>query len=125
MPYKWKDDKKAYQKEYHAKWYKENKERAKAQKKKFRAERIAWFQEYKTKQGCRQCGASHPAVLDCHHIDPSEKEFVLSSALRRDWSKERILKELAKCDILCANCHRIHHWNEKNKPWVQSPPVPL
>lgn len=52
---------------------------------------------------------SHYAVFEFHHLDPSLKDY--------DWSKLRLLswhhiiKELDKCVLLCANCHRIRHAN--------------
>jgi len=113
MPYKWKDDQKAYQKAYHAKWYKKNKKKVDEQKKKLRAERVEWFEGLKADLSCEKCGFAHPAALDFHHRDPSKKEFVLSDPHRRDWSKDRVLKEMKKCDVLCSNCHRIHHWDNR------------
>jgi hypothetical protein len=58
-----------------------------------------------------RCGESHPATLDFHHRDPNEKDFLLSSAARNGWGKERILREIEKCDVICSNCHRKEHWN--------------
>lgn len=44
-------------------------------------------------------------ALEFHHRDPSTKEFGISSGGHtRSW--ERVQKELDKCDLLCANCHR-------------------
>lgn len=63
------------------------------------------------KISCADCGLDHPAILDFHHLDPSEKEYQIA----RLTSKKRILHEVAKCVVLCSNCHRIRHWNEKNK----------
>ncbi len=52
--------------------------------------------------------AGHPAVLEFHHRDPRSKEFAIGSdGIPR--SRERVRAELAKCDLLCANCHRERH----------------
>ena len=67
------------------------------------------IREYKRKRGCKECGFSHPAALQFHHRDASEKEFNIGDATRLGWSLTRIMKEIEKCDILCANCHAIHH----------------
>ncbi len=56
---------------------------------------------------CQDCGyAALPAALEFHHRDPSTKEFGLGN-----WhgSRERLLREAEKCDLVCANCHRIRH----------------
>ncbi len=55
---------------------------------------------------CMICGYDkHPAILDFHHIDPNSKSFGISSGgFSRSW--ESIKNEIAKCVLLCANCHR-------------------
>jgi hypothetical protein len=60
---------------------------------------------------CAKCGESAPECLHFHHIDPSKKQITLADAIARGWSKERILGEMAKCRVLCANCHLKHHWD--------------
>lgn len=59
---------------------------------------------------CQDCKKSYPPpVFDFHHLDPSEKELNLGDIMRRkDFST--IEKELSKCVLLCANCHRIRHF---------------
>lgn len=60
---------------------------------------------------CERCGFDDPRALDLHHRDPSQKQFMLSEAKSFSWS--RIEAEIAKCDALCANCHRILHAEEQ------------
>jgi hypothetical protein len=63
---------------------------------------------YKETLRCVRCGFDHPAALDFHHRDPAEKKFgVAQGALKYAWST--LLAEIAKCDVLCSNCHRIEH----------------
>lgn len=72
-----------------------------------------WIDKIKTKCGCAECGYNaHPAALDFDHIDPNDKEFLIPRVLSRG-NLRRIFKEIRKCRILCANCHRIH----SNKQW--------
>mgnify|MGYP002336179890 CR=1 FL=1 len=58
---------------------------------------------------CGGCGAAPiAAALEFHHVDPGGKDFAISSdGVPRPWSA--IVAELAKCVMLCANCHREVH----------------
>lgn len=60
---------------------------------------------------CEKCKLklqdTHPAVFEFHHIDPNEKDK--SFVKIKNWSWNKIKKELDKCMLLCANCHRIEH----------------
>lgn len=59
---------------------------------------------------CVQCGENHPAVLDFHHTDPSVKE---DHPANLRLSKKRFLKEIETCIVLCSNCHRKLHWDQR------------
>jgi hypothetical protein len=64
---------------------------------------------YYGKLACTKCGYDKcVASLDLHHRNPSEKEHNPSKMLTH--SKDKILNEFAKCDLLCANCHRELHY---------------
>lgn len=56
---------------------------------------------------CTDCGNTYPPyVMDFDHIN-GDKEINVAEAANRRWSKERILQEIEKCELVCANCHRI------------------
>lgn len=59
---------------------------------------------------CVRCGYDDPRAFEYHHRDPSQKSFTISSGHMR--SNKAILEEIEKCDLLCANCHRIEHYTE-------------
>ena len=57
---------------------------------------------------CIKCGYNKCyAALEFHHRNPSNKDVSWTKLRLRSWDK--VLKELDKCDLLCANCHREHH----------------
>ena len=61
--------------------------------------------EYLSEHSCMNCGESDPIVLEFDHRDKSDKiENISNLILNSSW--ERIVKEIEKCDVLCANCHR-------------------
>lgn len=63
---------------------------------------------------CNRCGATSEyfGFFDFHHIDPNTKEASISSMMgHTNWKKME--KELAKCEVLCSNCHRTHHLKEQ------------
>lgn len=73
-----------------------------------------WFNEYKETLKCNRCPESRPWVLDFHHLNPNEKEGSISNMLSTS-SRKKILAELDKCEILCSNCHRDLHYQERIK----------
>lgn len=55
---------------------------------------------------CRQ--SFHQAAFDFHHIDPTQKDTDVG--LMMGLTDENLFRELDKCILLCANCHRINHF---------------
>lgn len=106
--------------EYWNNWYAQNKDRKdykKAQtawKRQLRLSRREWFSNLKKTLKCERCGVDDYRVLDFHHKDPSTKDWEVANMVSGRFSKEKILAEIEKCKVLCANCHRIEHWEEKN-----------
>lgn len=67
---------------------------------------------------CSDCGFVHvvdinESVFDFHHRDRAEKDFTITAARAR--ILETIKDELDKCDLLCANCHRLRHAREQDE----------
>jgi hypothetical protein len=68
----------------------------------------AWLISLKEGKPCTKCGGIfHHMAMEWHHRDPSTKVFNIADAVSLGYSKEPILAENAKCDLKCANCHRI------------------
>lgn len=73
------------------------------------AEKRAFLSRYKEESGCKDCGKSYPGVaMDFDHRNPSEKDNGISELANFGWG--RIKREIEKCDVRCAVCHRIRHW---------------
>ena len=62
---------------------------------------------FKLERGCMDCGYNkHGAALDFDHRPGTEKLFmIMRDGLTR--SPQALWDEVAKCDVVCANCHRI------------------
>lgn len=74
---------------------------------------------------CHDCGKSYPFyVMDFDHRNGGEKSFGMASA-HKGRGIDVILKEIAKCDVVCANCHRerTHQRIEARRAIRPSPPV--
>lgn len=99
--------------EYQRKWWLANRERHIEQMKVRDADRRGGlrekFRELKATLKCSRCPEDHPATLDFHHRDPAAKEVLISQAISKGWAWEKILAEIDKCEVLCANCHRKEH----------------
>jgi hypothetical protein len=115
MPCKSEIEKKAYHKEHSRKHYLKYKDRIIAANKRNRAVHKKTWDKFKTTLSCAQCGFSHSAALDFHHENPSEKEYNIHKLIGNGRFAQAY-EEIKKCIVLCANCHRIHHWQEKKNP---------
>lgn len=74
--------------------------------------------EIKKDKPCKDCGVVYPSyALDFDHR-PGEQKLFNVSRLSKAGSVARLLEEIAKCDLVCAVCHRIrtHIRKEANKP---------
>ena len=109
MPYKDKEVQRQKNKEYKKKYYQNNKQYyiKKAAEKKEQMK--IWFNKLKSSLKCLNCPENDPVCLDFHHLNPEEKEIGLAAVVQQGWSKNRIFKEIAKCDVLCSNCHKKEH----------------
>lgn len=90
-------------------YYRKNKARFASHRDANRAKKIEYVNAYKSKHPCIHCGESDPVCLTFHHRDPSEKDLDVARGVRKCWSFDRINKEIAKCDVLCCNCHAKEH----------------
>jgi hypothetical protein len=79
-------------------------------KNKSRRKGIATDYVNSTKIKCTYCDESTPCCLDYHHINPSDKEYSVSSMVAMGYPKETIDNEIAKCIVVCSNCHRKIHY---------------
>jgi hypothetical protein len=67
------------------------------------AERTEFLVDFFRTHPCVDCGEIDPVVLEFDHI--GAKEFDISSGIRaRKW--QAVINEIAKCEVVCANCHR-------------------
>jgi hypothetical protein len=86
-----------------------NKEKMKIQAKKwqnqFRIKTYTWLVE-QAKDGCIECGETDFVCLQFDHIDPSTKIGSVSTMVANKRSLKLIKEEVAKCQVLCANCHQ-------------------
>lgn len=90
-------------------WYAKNKERAKNSVLDRKNKLKEFFKELKSTLYCAECGENNPVCLDFHHTNPTEKEINISQMVNHGWSKNKMLKEIDKCVVLCSNCHRKKH----------------
>lgn len=67
---------------------------------------------YKVQQGCVDCGYNkHPYALDFDHL--RDKKYNIGSLARSRVPRETLWGEIAKCEVRCANCHRIMTYNRR------------
>jgi hypothetical protein len=84
---------------------------AKANKRRLRL--VAEINEYKANKGCWHCSENEPCCLDLHHV--GNKDFTVALSINRV-STDLIWKEIEKCEVLCANCHRKVHAGKLKSP---------
>ena len=106
MPYKDPKD----QKEAVRRHYLKNKEEIKARSfKRNKVQRVRnreFVMSIKEISECIDCGENNPLVLDFDHVK-GEKIMAISNMSNKAYGIDTISKEMDKCEVRCANCHRI------------------
>ena len=105
-------------KKYQASYYQQHKDKIKGQVAAWRANKRLKIREVLSKikeKPCMDCNQSYPPyVMDFDHVR-GEKKFSISQAVDLNVSLEAARNEIAKCDLVCANCHRERtHGNRKS-----------
>lgn len=103
---------KSCQASYRKKHYEQNKAYYIEKAKKWKAEFNKWFDSIKIGLSCELCGEDRHWVLDFHHNDPSKKESSVAK-LKERCNKKKVLEEIERCTVLCSNCHRDLHYQER------------
>jgi len=97
-------------KKYASKHYQANKAQYKARCARARQRNREFVEEVKKRSVCLHCGCDDFRCLCFHHEDPAVKTHEVSEMINRSFSIARIQVEIDKCIVLCANCHRIVHY---------------
>lgn len=121
--FSWKDKKKGFRHYvcsechsiYRKKHYEKNKQKYIDKARKWNEEQKVKLQkilfEYLTEHPCVDCGESDVVVLDFDH--QSDKHLPLSTMFKHRYSVKKVLAEIEKCEVRCANCHRKRTAKEK------------
>jgi acetylornithine/succinyldiaminopimelate/putrescine aminotransferase len=110
---------------YGRKYYQKNKSRCIERNKILQDKYKKQWTDYKASLSCSTCGMSHPAVIDFHHIKKEDPEKQHVNNLIKNRRYAAAYKEIReKCVVLCANCHRIHHYNEEQMKKGAEAPFP-
>lgn len=104
-------DKKERQAASAKKHYLANKELMKERARARNAVRLLEIQEYIRKcksVPCMDCNQVYPPfVMDFDHREPDQKEFTIARAYSSLYGQKKLEAEVAKCDVVCSNCHRV------------------
>jgi hypothetical protein len=109
MPFKDPEKRRAYHREYMREWYRNHREehiaRTTAVNRRVRATIRQLIDELKSGQ-CPDCGGNFPPVLmDFDHVRGT-KRGIISRLSGGRMAKAKLFEEVAKCEVVCANCHR-------------------
>lgn len=112
MPYKNKEDRKLASKKSYNKHRDKKLERSKKWAKFYINRNKNYINEYLKTHPCIDCGNDNPIVLDFDHVR-GKKLNTISHIKKHAYSLNYVQNEIDKCDIRCANCHRIVTFNRK------------
>lgn len=77
-------------------------------------------------RGCKDCGyAEHPHALDFDHLPGTEKLLTIGSGDSTTAPWDKVLAEIEKCEVVCANCHRIRTYERRREVMPMTIPKTL
>lgn len=115
---------KACQRVYHRIYYQRNKSRfiAKNRRNKSRQrKRLRTILLQFKQRPCQDCGGTfHPWVMELDHREGTIKGAAVANLVSKGCTDARLLEEIEKCDVVCANCHRMRTYRRM----YEKAPVP-
>ena len=112
VPFKDPDARRAYHREYMKRYLADNPTKREAQRvrvsannARYEQQKRDWLTEYLRTHPCVDCGETDRDVLDFDHVR-GVKLFGIATVMRKGYSLESLISEVAKCEVRCANCHR-------------------
>lgn len=105
-------------------WYPANRDKQRALVSASKREMRRKVQALKLAAGCADCGYNaHPEALDFDHVTADKRIEVSELVNGSGWN--HILAEIAKCEVVCANCHRVRTAKRRrNRKALLTVPVP-
>jgi hypothetical protein len=106
------EERRAYNRKKVAEYRARNREMVNHRAKEALRRRGAILRDYKASRGCADCGEMDPVVLELDHLDRTTKNsqqanrYGRTAVPWRSMSLKALEAELAKCEVVCANCHR-------------------
>ncbi len=83
----------------------------------------AYVLNYLSTHPCVDCGESNPVVLEFDHISGIKVESI-SKMVSISYSLENIQAEIDKCQVRCANCHRVVTSQRNKNHWIHKKSLP-
>lgn len=106
--------------EYIREHYKKNRpyylEKAKKRNYKLKKQEYRYIYTYLNSHPCVDCGESDIVVLEFDHRNKLDKSDEVSQLIRKSLPFKKVIDEMLKCDVRCANCHR-RKTAKENKSW--------
>lgn len=107
-------------------WRLNNSERCRTIKKNtyLKNPKVLYIKQYLNTTPCVDCGNSDVRVLQFDHVRDFKQDNVSLMSRHSKYSLEDIVREIAKCEVRCANCHIIRHCEEgdRNRQTIKSRP---
>ena len=99
---------------YIRKHYKENKQYYldKAKAKKEETKKLVRINKQKP---CADCGIEYkPHIMQYDHLGKDDKLINLAHIHNKGWGEKKVLAEIAKCEVVCSNCHADRTFKRRN-----------
>lgn len=104
---------------YNKEHYKANKADYFKRNKRYKAEIKQMVRDHKESAGCADCKVQFPYyVLEFDHLPNYQKSFNIADAVNGSMARQartKIIDEMSKCEVVCANCHRIRTFSRMRK----------
>jgi len=109
MPYKDPEKRKQHNREYSKRYHESHRKEHVAVVAQRKKRIYEWYQSFKGTLKCSCCPESERVCLVFHHMCPKDKKHNIPDMVANGYSEKAIMKEMDKCLVLCANCHRKLH----------------